>query len=132
MILGIGCDVVSISRLQRDILRNPEDFDNVFTPNETAYAESKGEGRFATYAGRFAVKEAFIKSLSMVGELHQYRPLLKHIEVDVGFGGRAEIKIVEAKLKDFLKNAISSNYKVWVSISHEADMAMGMVVLEGF
>jgi holo-[acyl-carrier protein] synthase len=65
MILGIGIDVCDIARLRRALsgaaggrLRA-----RVFTAAEQAYCEARQRGRFASYAARFAAKEAAMKAL---------------------------------------------------------------------
>ena len=63
MILGIGSDLVDVRRIERTIERHGERFlDRVFTATERAKAEGRA-GRVATYAKRFAAKEACAKAL---------------------------------------------------------------------
>jgi holo-[acyl-carrier protein] synthase len=63
MIIGIGSDLCDIRRMEKAIARHGERFLNrVFTPTERARAERK-LGRIATYAKRFAAKEACSKAL---------------------------------------------------------------------
>ena len=65
MIIGIGSDVLDIRRLEKTIARHGDRFhDRVFTPVERAKAEKRTERiRAATYAKRFAAKEAASKAL---------------------------------------------------------------------
>lgn len=65
MIIGIGSDVLDIRRIERTIARHGDRFlDRVFTPAERARAERRTERiRAATYAKRFAAKEAASKAL---------------------------------------------------------------------
>ena len=63
MIIGIGTDLVDIRRIEKTIARFGERFlDRVFTPKERARAERRAQ-RVATYAKRFAAKEACAKAL---------------------------------------------------------------------
>jgi holo-[acyl-carrier protein] synthase len=63
MILGIGSDLVDIVRIERVIARHGERFlGRVFTDTERARAERKANVS-ATYAKRFAAKEACSKAL---------------------------------------------------------------------
>jgi holo-[acyl-carrier protein] synthase len=63
MILGIGSDMVDIRRLEQVIGRHGERFLNrVFTPTEQARAKKRAN-QSATYAKRFAAKEACAKAL---------------------------------------------------------------------
>ena len=65
MIIGIGSDVLDIRRLEKTIERHGERFiERIFTPVERAKAERRTERiRVATYAKRFAAKEAASKAL---------------------------------------------------------------------
>jgi holo-[acyl-carrier protein] synthase len=65
MIIGIGSDVLDIRRLERTIDRHGDRFlERIFTPTERAKAERRTERiRAATYAKRFAAKEAASKAL---------------------------------------------------------------------
>lgn len=63
MILGLGSDLVDIRRIERVIARHGERFlARVFTAQERAKAERRAN-RAATYAKRFAAKEACAKAL---------------------------------------------------------------------
>jgi holo-[acyl-carrier protein] synthase len=63
MILGIGSDLANIERIGRTIDRFGERFLNrVYTDTERALAERRAE-RVATYAKRWAAKEACSKAL---------------------------------------------------------------------
>jgi holo-[acyl-carrier protein] synthase len=63
MILGLGSDLIDIRRIEKTLLRHGERFTHrLFTPKERARAEGKAN-RAATYAKRFAAKEACSKAL---------------------------------------------------------------------
>ncbi len=65
MILGLGNDLVDIRRIERTIARHGDRFlHRVFTEVERAKADRRTEAiRAATYAKRFAAKEAASKAL---------------------------------------------------------------------
>ena len=64
MILGLGSDLCSIERIEKSIGRFGERFiDRVFTATEKAKANRPELTRPATYAKRFAAKEACAKAL---------------------------------------------------------------------
>lgn len=65
MIIGLGSDILDIRRIEAVIARHGDRFlDRVFTPAERAKAEKRTERiRAATYAKRFAAKEAASKAL---------------------------------------------------------------------
>jgi holo-[acyl-carrier protein] synthase len=63
VIIGIGSDLIDITRIERTIARYGERFlARVFTPTERARAERRAN-RIETYAKRFAAKEACSKAL---------------------------------------------------------------------
>jgi holo-[acyl-carrier protein] synthase len=65
MIIGLGNDIVDIRRIEQTLARHGDRFiERVFTPLERRKAESRTEKlRAATYAKRFAAKEAASKAL---------------------------------------------------------------------
>jgi holo-[acyl-carrier protein] synthase len=63
MILGIGSDLIDIDRVAKTIDRFGDRFiQRIFTPVEIARAERRAD-RVATYAKRYAAKEAGAKAL---------------------------------------------------------------------
>jgi holo-[acyl-carrier protein] synthase len=63
MIIGTGSDLVDIRRIEKSLERHGERFiRRVYTEVERARAERRG-GRAASYAKRFAAKEACSKAL---------------------------------------------------------------------
>ena len=64
MIIGIGSDILDIRRIERTIERHGDRFlERIFTTAERAKAERRTERiRAATYAKRFAAKEAASKA----------------------------------------------------------------------
>ncbi len=65
-IVGTGIDLIEVERV-RAALERPATGARfrarVFTEREIAYCESRGLGRFQSYAARFAAKEAAMKAL---------------------------------------------------------------------
>jgi holo-[acyl-carrier protein] synthase len=65
-IVGTGIDTIEVERLERALSRpltGSRFRARVFTEREIAYCESRGRGRFQSYAARFAAKEATMKAL---------------------------------------------------------------------
>ncbi len=63
IVLGLGNDIIDIRRIARSIERFGDRFiGRVFTPAEIARSEARA-GRVASYAKRFAAKEACAKAL---------------------------------------------------------------------
>lgn len=64
MILGIGSDIIDIRRIEQTLARFGDRFIlRVYTETERARAERRPHDRAATYAKRFAAKEACSKAL---------------------------------------------------------------------
>ena len=62
VILGIGIDIVEIDRIMA-ALRRESFARRVFAKEEILYCDSRGAQRMASYAARFAAKEAAVKAL---------------------------------------------------------------------
>lgn len=64
ILLGLGSDLCNIERIARAIERHGDRFlDRIFTAQERAKADRRPMTRAATYAKRFAAKEACAKAL---------------------------------------------------------------------
>jgi holo-[acyl-carrier protein] synthase len=64
MILGVGSDLIDIRRIERALARHGKRFTlRLFTEVERARAERRDHQRAASYAKRFAAKEACAKAL---------------------------------------------------------------------
>jgi len=119
-----GTDIVEIGRIKRSLASNARFADKVFTGDEIKYCESKNAGRHASYAARFAAKEAFLKALG-VGIFAG--AALTEIEVSIDaesgapslrlYGGAAEIY----KMK--------GGASLTVSLSHTSQTALATVVI---
>jgi holo-[acyl-carrier protein] synthase len=64
MMLGLGSDLIDIRRIERAIERFGDRFlDRIFTETERRRCDRRGVTRVASYARRFAAKEAAAKAL---------------------------------------------------------------------
>jgi len=65
VIVGVGIDVCDLDRMKRALARptGTRFAERVFTAAERAYCEARKRGRVASYAARFAAKEAALKAL---------------------------------------------------------------------
>ena len=66
MIISTGVDLAEVDRIQaalEDCRIGKRFRARVFTANEIAYCEQKQRGKYESYAGRFAAKEAVMKAL---------------------------------------------------------------------
>lgn len=62
MIVGVGCDIIEIERIARAI-KSESFIRRVFTAEEAAYCQRRGQQAAASFAARFAAKEAVLKAL---------------------------------------------------------------------
>jgi holo-[acyl-carrier protein] synthase len=64
MIIGVGSDLIDIRRIEKAIERFGDRFlERIFTENERRRCDRRGLTRGASYARRFAAKEAAAKAL---------------------------------------------------------------------
>ncbi|MDR2245619.1 MAG: holo-ACP synthase [Treponema sp.] len=122
MIVGIGVDVVHVDRLKR-WLRIPGLPERYFHPDELSSALAKGAAAELSLAARFAAKEAFGKALGtgLAGIV------LKDIMVVNRHNGRPEIGIFGTALAALQRCGAD---RIHLSLTHERDNAIAMVVLE--
>ncbi|MDR1374379.1 MAG: holo-ACP synthase [Treponema sp.] len=123
MIKGIGIDMVRIPRLDR--WRNkPGLLERYFHPEELAALKAKGRGMAASLAARFAAKEAFGKAL----ETGLAGITLKDIRVINRSGGRPDLKLDGSAGRALRQSGAG---RAHLSLTHEGDYAVAVVVLEG-
>jgi holo-[acyl-carrier protein] synthase len=123
MILGIGIDVVHVYRLKR-WEKIPGLFERFFHDDELRVALPKGEAGILSLAARFAAKEAFGKALGT--GLHGLS--LKEIAVMNDELGKPQFRLY-GRAQESLERM--GGIGVFVSLSHERDNALAMVVIEG-
>lgn len=103
MIIGVGCDIVEISRISLEI------GERILTDLEKKLCEDFSENRKLEFiAGRFCAKEAIVKALNK-------KVLLSDIEV---------------LYKDDKPYCKFEDYKISVSISHEKNYAIAFAICE--
>lgn len=120
--IGIGCDIIEIKRVARAI-ENAHFRERVYTAQEILYCQGRGKQAAASYAARFAAKEAVLKALGTGlrgGEIIE-------IEVTLDDLGKPGIKLYgyhkELAEKLGVKNIL-------VSLSHSQENAVAYVVME--
>lgn len=65
-IAGTGVDLIEVERIRHALekpVTGPRLRERIFTQQEVSYCESRGRGRYQSYAARFAAKEAVMKAL---------------------------------------------------------------------
>jgi holo-[acyl-carrier protein] synthase len=123
MIVGIGVDVVHVRRLER-WRHIPGLLERYFHPSELAAVLERGAAvADLSLAARFAAKEAFGKALGtgLAGIV------LKDIMVLNRHNGRPEVAVLGTALAAL--NASGAD-RIHISLTHERDNAIAMVVLE--
>jgi holo-[acyl-carrier protein] synthase len=124
MILGMGTDIVEISRIRKLLRKNSAEFlSRVYTENELR--ESGAKKNSAEYlAGRWAVKEALSKALGCgIGTDCNW----KDICTTNNAKGAPQVRLSGSASKTAkTKGAV----KIHVSISHEKHYACSTVILE--
>ena len=124
MIVAIGIDSIEISRIEEVFFRRGPRFrDRVFTTDEIAYCEPRGS-KFASYAVRFAAKEAIMKAL---GTGWAAGIAWRDIEVVRGEKGAPSIRLSGRALEVFNEMGARS---VHLSLTHSRDIATAQVILE--
>ncbi len=123
-ILGLGTDIVSVGRINDLVQKHEQRFLNrCFSADEIAWAESRGLGKAASLAGRWAAKEAFLKALGRsvkhipYGDIEVVRST--HGPVHLRLHGRAAREMEAA-----------GGGSCILSISHEKDYAIATVLLQ--
>lgn len=116
MIIGIGVDVVQVSRFAGQLERAPELRQRLFTP-----AERQLNTR--SLAARFAAKEAVAKALGAPAGMNW-----QDCQVVCDAAGAPEVQVTGT----VAAVAASKGVKRWhLSLSHDGDIATGMVIAEG-
>ena len=123
MITGIGIDIVEVSRVESAIKRQSF-ISRVFTPLEQSYCESRGAQRTASYAARFAGKEAVMKALGTGLSSGTWQD----VEITVNEAGRPEVT-----LSGFFaaKAAELGGTRIHISLSHTKEYAAAQAIVEG-
>lgn len=125
MIVGIGVDIISIERVKHKVERNKDFQSAVFSDIEKEYCD-KQTNPHASYAGKFAAKEAFLKALGTGIDLSFE---LNTLEVLNDTYGKPYFKY-----SHFIQQKLISKFSLeptlHVSISHSHTDAVAYVVME--
>jgi holo-[acyl-carrier protein] synthase len=125
MILGIGCDLVDVARIERQLTHDGTHFaGDLFTASEIAYCQSKAHPA-AHFAARFAVKESVVKALSDCGLSGLF---WREIEVINRSNGKPEV-VLHGRLRAAAEEMHIR--AIFVSLSHTRTAAMASVIIEG-
>ena len=121
-----GTDIIEVGRVKTAIEETKGFKDKVFTPLEQAYCDSRGVGRYESFAARFAAKEAASKALGCGIGAHFG---LKECQVlHEGESGAPVMHFTGKALERLEAMGITS----WsVSLSHTEHMAIATVTMIG-
>lgn len=125
--MKIGCDIVSISRIEKSLSRKGFR-EKVFHESEIKYCESRTKSA-ESYAARFAAKEAFTKALG-TGIMSEGISISDiWIEKEI-----SELKANTAPRLCFSENVkekmnLAGFKSAEVTLSHEGDLAIAFVLL---
>ena len=123
MLIGVGCDMIEIARVQKAIVKRSF-VERVFAPEEIAYCESRGKQAAASFAARFAAKEAVLKALGTGlrgGELTEI--VITNDEL-----GKPSVQLLGYHGQLAAKLGVK---KIAISMSHSRETALAYVVMEG-
>jgi holo-[acyl-carrier protein] synthase len=124
MIYGIGVDLVSISRIERVILRWGDGFvRRVFTPDEIDFCSQRSSS-FSAFALRFAAKEAFSKAIGL-----GMRKGLKWRDIEIfNYPSGKPGLTIHGKSSEICQEMGVTG--IHLSLSDEGDYGVAMVVME--
>jgi len=127
MILGVGSDLIDIRRIERTIQRYGERFlERVFTVVERQRSDPRAD-RIASYAKRFAAKEACSKALGTGFRRGVYWRDLGVVNLP---GGRPTLVLTggaAARLKSMTPAGMSA--RIDVTLTDEPPLAQALVVI---
>lgn len=121
---GVGIDLCSISRMEKTLQTNDGFLKRYYTQEERAYISAKGGMGAHSAAAMYAAKEAFLKAVGLgIGRGIRLDEIgIAHDEMGAphyALTGAAEEKMQQMGAE-----------KAFLSLSHEADMAAAVCVIE--
>lgn len=124
MILGVGTDILQISRIEQALERTPKLAERILTSREQAlFSAEKQPARFL--AKRFAAKEAVTKALGTgIGRGVSWH----HIEIDKDELGRPLVALYDGAAERASELGIAN---ILISYSDEKEYIVAFVVAEG-
>jgi holo-[acyl-carrier protein] synthase len=118
-IVGLGVDLVDVSRVKAMIGRHPTFTTRVFTPKEIAYCERQASPA-ESYAARWAAREACRKALGGVRGMRWH-----DVRVDRAPSGAPSLRLEGATAERAQRLGVG---EVKVALTHERSMAAAFCV----
>lgn len=122
MIVGVGCDIIEIERIARAI-KSESFIRRVFTAEEAAYCQRRGQQAAASFAARFSAKEAVLKALGT----GLREGSLQEIAVDNDGLGKPLVQL-SGHFAMLAKQLGVKN--IQISLSHSRELATAYVIME--
>lgn len=122
MIVGVGCDIIEIERIARAI-KSESFIRRMFTAEEAAYCQRRGQQAAASFAARFAAKEAVLKALGT----GLREGSLQEIAVDNDGLGKPLVQL-SGHFAMLAKQLGVKN--IQISLSHSRELATAYVIME--
>ncbi|MGI8534981.1 MAG: holo-ACP synthase [Mycobacteriales bacterium] len=122
MIVGVGIDVVQVSRLERALERTPRLAERLFTAGERVTTDQGIARRSESLAARFAAKEAVAKALGAPGGLRW-----RDAEVVSDPSGRPRLLLHGGVAEEAAAQGITAWH---LSLSHDGGVATAVVIAE--
>ncbi|HMO81227.1 MAG TPA: holo-ACP synthase [Pyrinomonadaceae bacterium] len=124
MIVSTGIDIIEVYRIRESLARTERFGERVFTEAEREYCDAKGKAAAASYAARFAAKEAMLKALKTgwSGNLAWH-----DIEIMNDERGAPHIELTGEAAR--LHKDLGSP-KIHLTLSHTSEHAVAQVILE--
>ena len=127
MVVSVGIDLIEVERIMKavDDPRIGSRFrQRVYTQAEIDYCEKKRRGKYKSYAGRFAAKEAVMKALG-----RGWGAKVRWLDIEVARSRSGKPEIVLHDKTAALANQLG--IRRWaLSITHTAQHGMAYVVAE--
>jgi holo-[acyl-carrier protein] synthase len=124
MKIRCGTDATTTSRITRAIERGGDRFvSRIFTLEESAYCSTRGKGRFASLAVRFAAKEAVAKALGTgIGAGVSF------VDIEIARTPEGEPSVrLSGIARDRFDRILGRD--ISISLTHEGDLAMAFCVI---
>ncbi len=131
MIVGIGCDIVKISRMSKIVPVFKQSMrQHILSPVEQQElnAQDLNDDKISHFlAKRFAAKEAFSKALGtgFIDGLYMRDITIRHDKL-----GCPYLEVENGALKALLARVDNQDYQMHLSLSDDADLAQAFVIIE--
>lgn len=127
MIIGLGVDIVEISRIKSAVIRWKEAFlKRVFTDNEIIYSQNK-KFAYQHLAARFAAKEAVLKA---IGDASIQRIEWHNVEVLNDEFGKPYIRL-SGEAQKIKKSRNITDIIISMSHTHKVAVANAILIRDG-